>query len=185
MNLVLKKISDEVFVADEPVVQLGTEQVSFLKTKAVLSKRKRARICAHRTNEDPVHEMLIAISAESYIHPHKHIQKTESFHIVEGCVDVVIFDDRGAILDVIELGDLSSGKNFYYRLSETYYHTLLIRSEFLVMHEVTTGPFVVNEALTAPFAPPENDYAAAQVYIKEVEQAALTHRLYKQERNTK
>ena len=97
MTAALRKINNEVFVADEAIVRLGAGQISFLKQQALSSNRKRARICTHRSNDDALHEMLIAISANSYIHPHKHTSKVESFHIIEGLVDVVVFDDAGAI----------------------------------------------------------------------------------------
>ena len=166
MTAALRKINNEVFVADEPIVRLGAEQITFLKQQALSSNRKRARICTHRSNDDALHEMLIAIAAESYICPHKHTRKVESFHIIEGLVDVVVFDDAGAIVDVVELGDFSTGKNFYYRLSDSLFHTLLIHSDFLVVHEVTNGPFVTNETILASFAPPEQDESATRDYIK-------------------
>jgi cupin fold WbuC family metalloprotein len=185
MTTTLKKINDEVFIADDAIVRLDAEQMSFLKQQAQSSSRKRARICAHRSNDDALHEMLIAISADSYIRPHKHASKIESFHIIEGLVDVVVFDDAGAIVDVIELGDISSGKNFYYRLSDSLFHTLLIRSDFLTMHEVTNGPFVANETLFAPFAPPESCADEARVYIMDLDRAIAARRLYNKEEHTK
>ena len=166
MTAALRKINNEVFVADESIVRLGAEQISFLKQQAMSSNRKRARICTHRSDDDALHEMLIAISGDSYIHPHKHTSKVESFHVIEGLVQVVVFDDIGRIVDVVELGDVSTGKNFYYRLSDSLFHTLLIHSEFLVVHEVTNGPFIANETIFAPFAPPEEDESAARDYIE-------------------
>jgi len=170
MKSVIKKIGDGVFAAEGSVVRLGTRQISFLKHQAALSARKRARICTHRSNEDAVHEMLIAISAESYIHPHRHPGKAESFHIVEGSVDVVVFDEAGNIIDVVELGDLSTGRNFYYRISENLFHTILIHTDFLVVHEVTAGPFRANETIQASFAPPESAVDDACAYIEGVKQ---------------
>ena len=185
MTSVLRKIGDGVFVADEPIVQLGPGEVLFLKQQALSSNRRRARICAHRSNDDALHEMLIAISAASYIHPHKHMRKVESFHIVEGLVDVVVFDDCGGIADVIELGDASTAKNFYYRLSAGAFHTLLIHSDFLVVHEVTNGPFVADETILAPFAPPESRYDEALAYIADVGRTAAARRLHDKEKHTK
>ena len=46
----IRKINDEVYVADEPIVRVGAREIAFLKEKALLSARKRARICAHRSN---------------------------------------------------------------------------------------------------------------------------------------
>lgn len=171
-----RKVNDEVFVADERIVRLGTQQIAFLKRQAVSNARKRARICAHRTNEDVLHEMVIAISGKSYIHPHKHLGKSESFHIVEGEVDVVMFDDRGDIVEIIELGEAGSGRNFYYRLSDSAFHTLLIHTDFLVVHEVTNGPFVRDKTVLAPFAPSEKRLADARAYMQELATRAVEFR---------
>ncbi|MBI1175206.1 MAG: cupin fold metalloprotein, WbuC family [Sideroxydans sp.] len=166
----LKRISDEIFVAVPSIVYLGGEEAEFLKQQAAQSPRKRARICAHKTNEDGLHEMLIAIAAGSYIHPHKHIAKSESFHIVEGLVDVIIFDDQGALFDVIKLGEFGSGRSYYYRLSDSMFHTLVIRSEMLVMHEVTNGPFNKEQTILAPFAPEEGAGEAVREYMGRISQ---------------
>ena len=82
--------------------------------------------------------MLIGIRADSYIRPHKHEKKVESFHLVEGTADIVILNDVGDVTDVIEL---SPERSFFYRLAQPRYHTLLINSPVLVIHEVTNGPF--------------------------------------------
>lgn len=172
----LQKVNDEVFIAADPIVCLGDEEIAFLKRQAALNPRRRARICAHKSNDDALHEMLIAISAASYIHPHRHVGKSESFHIVEGEVDVAVFDEAGAIVEVIEMGPLGSGRRFYYRLSESRFHTLLIRSEFLLVHEVTNGPFDRDRTVYAPFAPPEEQADQAREYMKLVAARVEQHR---------
>jgi cupin fold WbuC family metalloprotein len=171
----MKKINDEVFFADESIVRLRNHDLSFLKDKAQLSKRKRARICTHRSNDDGLHEMLIAIYADSYIHPHKHTSKIESFHIIEGLVDIVVFNDDGAIFDVVRMGAFSTGKSFYYRLSDSLFHTLLIKSEFLIVHEVTNGPFVADETILAPFAPLESRYDEVLTYVADLKHVVANH----------
>lgn len=172
----LHKVNDEVFVAEEQIVRLGEQQIAFLKRQAASNARGRARICAHKTNEDALHEMVIAISAQSYIHPHKHLGKSESFHVIEGKVDVVMFDDRGGIVDIIELGEAGSGRDFYYRLSDSAFHTFLIRTDFLVVHEVTNGPFVRDKTVLAPFAPSEERLAKARAYMQELATRAVEFR---------
>ncbi len=164
----LRKINEEVFIAEDAVVRLGDEELAFLKGQARLSPRRRARICAHKTSDDTLHEMLIVIAAASYIHPHRHVGKSESFHIVEGEVDVAIFNNGGEVIDVIQLGAPGSGRNFYYRLSESAFHTLLIRSDYLVVHEVTNGPFERDRTVMAPFAPSEDKVEEASAYMSQV-----------------
>jgi cupin fold WbuC family metalloprotein len=167
----LHRINDEVFAASGPIVQLGPEAIDFLKGQARSSPRKRARICAHSNNDDAIHEMVIAISSSSYIRPHRHVGKSESFHVIDGSVDVVMFDDDGAITDVVKLGDLNSGRSFYYRISESRFHMPLARTEMLVVHEVTNGPFDRNRTILASFAPSEDEIGRAERYIDEVEAA--------------
>lgn len=173
----LRKVNDEVFVALDPIVKVGGEELAFLKRQALANQRRRARICAHKSNDDAVHEMVIAISVDSYIHPHKHIGKSESFHIVEGEVDVVVFDDAGEIVEIIELGDASTERNFFYRLSESAFHTLLVRTNFLVVHEVTNGPFLREKTVLASFAPPEERTAEAKEYVKQIASRAASFKL--------
>lgn len=167
----LRRISDGVFAAIAPIVRIGVQQIAFLKRQAELSSRGRARICAHRSDDDRLHEMLIAISADSYIHPHRHLDKVESFHIIDGSVDVVLFEEDGAIADVVELGDSASGRDFYYRLADSRFHTLLIRSHYLVVHEVTNGPFAPEDTVLAPFAPPQARRVEAHAYLAGVARA--------------
>lgn len=168
----LRRVNDEVFVAEGKVIRLDQASIEFVKDRAGANARQRARICAHADSEDALHEMLIAISDRSYIHPHKHLAKVESFHIVEGAVDVVIFDDAGAVQDVVEMGDRESGRCFYYRLADSRFHTLLLRTPWLVVHEVTNGPFRPSETLLAPFAPAEGEREAIRAYLAEVAERA-------------
>jgi len=151
-SLSLRKINDEVYMATDKVVRFDRRYVEIIKQSAEKNSRGRARICAHREPTDTLHEMMIAIRSDSYIRPHRHHQKVESFHLIEGSVDVVVFDDDGSISEVVEL---STEGNFYYRLDSPKYHTLLIHSPLLVMHEITNGPF--NAALSdwGSFSPTE------------------------------
>lgn len=171
----LEKVNNEVYVAQGSFVCFGDEEVEFLKEQARSSPRRRSRICAHSSNEDTLHEMLIAILANSYIHPHRHLGKSESFHVVEGMVDVVIFDDGGSVAEVVELGARGSGRQFFYRLSVSRFHTLLIRTDHIVIHEVTNGPLTKDATILASFAPLENEPEKVQKYLIQVSNQAAEY----------
>lgn len=158
----MKQISDEIFYADSKLVKVGQNDIQALKDKAVLAKRHRSRLCAHKDIDDRLHEMLIIHHKNTYIRPHKHRGKSESFHIIEGTADIVIFDEQGNISDVISMGDYLSGKNFYYRMPEGLYHTIMITSDVIVFHEVTSGPFNKADTIFAPWAPQESEIQKAQ-----------------------
>jgi cupin fold WbuC family metalloprotein len=86
--------------------------------------------------------------------------------VIEGIVDVVVLGEDGRVLQVIELGDPASGRNFYYRLSSPLFHTLLIRTGPLILHETTNGPFRKGDAIFAEWAPAGEDRAAARAYLE-------------------
>jgi cupin fold WbuC family metalloprotein len=156
--------SPEVFLAEGPIAELGARDIAALKAGVEASPRGRARINAHADSEDALHEMIIAIGRASYIRPHKHPGKSEAFHIVEGEVDIVVFNDDGAIARVVALGAPGSDRNFYYRMSRPFFHTLVVRSRILVVHEITNGPFRPEATVFADFAPAESDMAPAASY---------------------
>lgn len=175
-SLSLRGIGDGIFQSDQDIVKFSMQEVDFVKDAAKRCSRRRARICAHQSNENSLHEMMIAICSDSYIHPHRHIGKSESFHIIEGKVDVVVLNDDGGIMEIVKLGDQSTGRNFYYRLSNAHYHTLLIHSDMLVVHEVTNGPFSREQTELAPFAPPEEEPVMAMKYIEKLKKQACEYR---------
>lgn len=160
-----RKQNNEVFYAEDRVIQVKSSDVQWLKKQAGGNLRERARLCAHRNTEDLLHEMFIVLSRDTYIRPHKHLGKSESFHVIEGTVDVVVFDENGDVSEVIRMGEYLSGRPFYYRINDPLYHTLIIRSDVLVFHETTSGPFNRADTIFAPWAPEESDLAGCEVFM--------------------
>ena len=152
-----RAVNDEVFIATGGIVQVRAEDVALVKAKGTTNARKRARLCAHPGPDDKLHEMLIVLDRGTYIRPHRHGSKAESFHMVEGELDVVIFHDDGAVREVVRMGPYSSGKAFYYRVMEPCYHSVLIHTPFALFHETTNGPFNRTDTEFAPWSPAEGD----------------------------
>jgi cupin fold WbuC family metalloprotein len=157
--------NEEVLYGEEPIIEITSNDIQWLKNKAGKNERKRIRLCAHRDIQDSVHEMLIIHTCDTYIRPHKHLGKSESFHIVEGMADVILFDDNGNVSYVLRMGKYETGMIFYYRISMPVYHTLLIRSDVLVFHETTSGPFNRADTIFAAWSPDEDDKEAYKAYI--------------------
>lgn len=162
----IRQFNNEVFFTEEEITKLAKQDIDFLKGKALFNSRKRIRLCAHQRIDDEVHEMLIIHAKDVYVRPHKHLNKSESFHLIEGLLDVVIFDEVGNIKDVIKMGNYSSGEKFFYRLSRPYYHSIIIKSDFIVFHEATKGPFNKADTIFAPWSPEENDEAKKDKFIE-------------------
>jgi cupin fold WbuC family metalloprotein len=165
-------VAEGVFVALTPISTIGPVEIAFVKTQARSVVRRRARLCLHRSSYVRLHDIVIALDRSTYLRPHRHADKSETFHIIEGAASVVIFDDKGGIERVIALGG-EQGQRLY-RLDEPHYHTLVIQSDMLVIHEVTNGPFSPGATDYAAFAPDENDTENADAYLGELRELLKT-----------
>ncbi len=164
-----KKINDEVYVSETEVTTVRTTDINFLKDQARQNPRKRVRLCAHASAEDSLHEMLIVHAKGNYVPPHRHHGKSESFHMIEGSLKIVLFDDAGAIDRVIVMSAdrADQAASMFYRLSAPQYHTVIPLTDWAVFHETTNGPFRREDMEFAPWAPAETAAPADQLaYIE-------------------
>lgn len=164
----LRRINPEVYFSGEDFIGLSRRDIVSLKKAALKNKRRRARLCAHKSIKDRLHEMFVVHARGAYVRPHKHLNKSESLHVIEGKADLFIFDRKGKINKIIKLGEYGSGRNFYYRISRPLYHSLLIRSKFFVFHEAINGPFRKFDNIPAPWSPDEQDYTGIREYITRI-----------------
>jgi cupin fold WbuC family metalloprotein len=168
--IAIREESVEVLYPEEDVVIVTAADLDELKKLALQNPRQRVRLCAHRTPQDHLHEMFIVHTSDCYVRPHKHLGKAESMAVLEGEVDVVLFSEEGSITQIVQMGAPGSGKTFYQRLSDPIFHSLIIRTPFLVFHEVTEGPFLRENTIFPEWAPAEEG-AAAIGFINEIESA--------------
>lgn len=154
-----------IFHSTDAVTEVGKDWYEKLKRHAFEADMKRARLCLHHNDDDPLHEMIIVFHRDAIIRPHRHRTKSESYHMIFGELDIVLFDDQGRPDRVISMGDLSSGKTHVYRLARPIWHSVIIRSEYAAIHEVTNGPFRVEENEFAPWAP--DDLGQTRVFLEQ------------------
>ena len=144
------------------ILSIGNKEIQYLKKKSILSPKNRYRICLHNNTNHLTQEMVICINGFSYIRRHKHPKNiSESYHLIEGALDVYILDNSGKIINKVKLR--SKNKNFrkndsyMYRLSGPLFHFTVPTSRWTVYHEVTTGPFTKRKTVEyAKFSPDEN-----------------------------
>jgi len=148
--------NSEVLYPEDELVLLKQMDMQELKKLAIMNPRQRIRICTHRSPDDSLHEMFIVHTKECYVRPHKHIGKVESMTVLEGRADMILFNDDSSISSKVSMGAPNSGETFYQRLSDEIFHMLIIRSDFLVFHEITEGPFLRERTVFPPWAPSDN-----------------------------
>jgi cupin fold WbuC family metalloprotein len=155
-----------VFYTSRPFVLADAALLAFLKAAAARTPLRRARLCAHPDPGAAQHDMLIVSAAGTYVAPHRHPVKTESFVVLEGEADCLLFEADGRIADVVRMGSTGSGQPFFYRMPVNRYHSLAIRSEVLVFAESTMGPFSSAATENAPWAPGATETEAGLAFIR-------------------
>jgi cupin fold WbuC family metalloprotein len=163
-----------VFHHKNDVIVVDGELTARVKESARNEPMRRARLNLHHSEEDQVQEMLIAFCKDSLIYPHRHVGKSESMHVVEGCVLIIFFDDSGRVTRRLHLGPAGSGLPSLYRLAVPAWHTVIPLDEVVVIHETTSGPFR-RERYIPPTWVPRDDEALRAFIAKlrqESEQAA-------------
>jgi len=163
-----RKESDEVLYSDTLSAVIGAEEIIVLKRMALLNRRKRIRLCTHDSPNSKLHEMFIVHTSDCYVRPHKHIGKDESISVIEGCADVVFFNDDGSIHKAVSISDDSNTGSYYCRIPDSIYHMLIIRTDFFIFHERTQGPFNSNDTIFPKWAPLNDSFEKVD-FIKNVE----------------
>lgn len=161
----LKIISPEIVYSDGGFLAAGASIVAMLKEMARTSPRRRCRLCFHRGPGSPQQEMLIVMHRDSYVRPHRHSDKVETFTVIEGHCEALLFDEAGRVTETIPMAPFPQGGRFFYRMPPDLFHTLIFRSEWLVYLETTVGPFDPASTEAAAWAPPETEPEAGQAYL--------------------
>ncbi|MBY0522091.1 MAG: WbuC family cupin fold metalloprotein [Gemmataceae bacterium] len=164
----LKMKTTEVYDVTDPIVQVSADELGFLDRAIHLSPRKRARICAHKSTSERLHEMFVIYNKETYVRPNRHFGKDESLFVIKGEADFVFFDESGKLTEVVRMGDVGSGKAYYCRVPATVFHTILIRSDQIVLFEATPGPFDPADTAYADWAPAESERDAIATYLDDL-----------------
>jgi cupin fold WbuC family metalloprotein len=148
-------MSNAVFHNRDDIVEVGEGWLERLKDSARKTELRRARLCLHKSDADPLHEMIIVFHRDTLIRPHRHLNKSESFHLIFGELDIVFFDNDGKPIRRVSMGETPKEKTRVYRLASPAWHSVMVLSEFAAIHEVTNGPFQQEESEFAPWAPAE------------------------------
>jgi cupin fold WbuC family metalloprotein len=159
-----------VFHNTDDFAQVGPDWIDRLKSVARQSEQRRARLCLHRSNDDRLHEMIIALCSDCLFQPHRHPNKSESFHMIEGRVAIVIFDDAGTPTRSLLLTPPGQGGSLCYRMCTPSFHAVLPLDDVVVFHEITNGPFQQGDAVVADWAP--HDPARLRAFLHDAALAA-------------
>jgi cupin fold WbuC family metalloprotein len=155
---------------------ISKEILDETSAKARCSPRRRMNYNIHDDLNDPVNRLLNAMEPETYIRPHRHTQppKSESIILLRGALDILVFDDCGALIRRESLSETSG--NCAIDIPAGSWHGLVVRQTDTVVYEVKTGPYhPVAEADIAPWSPDPEDRAAVRAYLEAMKEQILVH----------
>lgn len=162
-------MSNYVIFNKEDKIKLDLDFISDLKKRAQDNDSKKITFCLHKCHEDKVHEMINVYPKDLYIRPHKHPSKTETKHVIEGKMLMIMYDDNGEVNEKFVLSEKNLGKCFTYRIEKNYYHSIIPITDVVVFHEIINGPYLgINDSIFPEWAPDNNDIKGIKEFISKV-----------------
>lgn len=162
----LREVTPGVFYATGgPVVLADSDLVLFLKEATKLAPLRRARLCAHPDADADQHDMVIVSHRDTYVAPHRHSSKSETLLVLEGEAHIILFDEDGTAIRSFPMAPFGGDLPFFYRMPAGTFHSLVIKTEYLVFVESTKGPFTPDATGNAAWAPAPNQAEEGRAYL--------------------
>jgi cupin fold WbuC family metalloprotein len=135
---------------------ITSEDLEQLTIQAKNAPRLRANLNVHKTLEAGVQRLFIATEPGTYIRPHRHPQpdKWEFFVILEGQIDLLIFDQDGNVLQRVSMTPSSTRA---VEVPANVWHTYVCMRTGTMALEIKQGAYIQpTEKDFASWAPAEN-----------------------------
>ena len=170
-----KTINEAVLYNEEPICALSRQDMQTLAALGLETQEQRTRLCVHESAASLVHEMFIIHTSDTYVRPHRHKTKSESFQVLQGEGTLVLFNDQGKITETMRLGDYASGHTFYFKMPASVWHMLVIHSDVMVFKEVTQGPFDSDDCEFPEWAPAGRHCSEVPEYLETIKKKLPEH----------
>lgn len=157
-------VSSAYFSVNQSTV-VNQSVINDLKSKSIDNKMD-IRLCLHGDSKDSFHSMIIVQHKHNFYPPHKHPYKSECYHLIDGELGAIHFDDFGNITKFCKLG---SDSNFIYRIQSNEYHVVFPLSDIAIYHESKPGPFNRKEDFVEPnWSPSSNNVIEILEFNKKI-----------------
>lgn len=134
----------------------SNENLQQLTSKAQNSDRLRTNLNIHETTDAAVQRLFLAFEPGTYIRPHRHPEahKWELFIVLQGELDLLIFDDAGKI---VERTTLAPSTTRVVEIPPGTWHSYISRESGTVALEIKQGEYLpTKEHDFLPGSPAEN-----------------------------
>jgi len=122
------------------MIFLDAPTIDALVARAAAAPRRRLNLNLHSALADPIQRFLNAGAPGSYIRPHRHAApRWELFAALRGAIDVILFDEGGA---VARRHRLEAGSGNLVEIPGGTWHSFVFAAPGSVALEVKPGPYV-------------------------------------------
>jgi cupin fold WbuC family metalloprotein len=120
---------------------INTSLLDETSAKAKQSERLRMNFNIHKQLDDPVNRMLNALEPGTVIPVHRHLHpyKTESFVVLRGELEVLIYDDERKLVNRITLNPVKG--NYGIDIPGEVWHSMEVKEKDTVIYETKIGPY--------------------------------------------
>ncbi|WP_291530271.1 WbuC family cupin fold metalloprotein [Bacteroides sp. UBA939] len=127
--------------------------------------RLRMNYNLHESLDAPIHRLLNALEPGTYLPPHRHINKEETYLVLRGSLLAFFYDDLGNVTEKVCL-DPSAG-NYGLEIPAATWHSIIVLESGTVIFEIKRGPYQsLSPEDIAPWAPASSDLEGAAVFMK-------------------
>jgi len=157
-------------------IKLDNNLYQKLLSEAAESPRKRSHYNLHKSFDEPVQRLCIALKKGTYVKPHYHPKsnKWELMLALKGESTLIIFDKDGAVLERHSLSPNNSMSGI--ELKPDTWHTVFPQSSQSIILEVKEGPYTPStKSDFASWAPDEGDENVG-IFLQWLENAATGDR---------
>lgn len=154
-------------------MKLITEELlNEVTSQAKVNPRLRMNYNFHTSMEEPIHRMLNALETGTYLPPHRHRDKEETYLLLRGSMWVFFYDELGNVTDKALLNP-SEGK-YGLEIPSGTWHNIVALESGTVIFEIKKGPyFPLSPEDIASWAPAPSDVKGAEVFMNKILEVKL------------
>lgn len=145
----IEKKNERVFYSKLEDSKLSKQQIILFKELSIINNQGVTRICLHQSDSSSLHEMIMVHTKPAKIGPLKQDKASISYHIIDGSIEVKIYDELENIKKLYTLKNLSFSDDELnsIRIKPNDYRTVSSLSNYAIFLEITNGPFEDNDTL--------------------------------------
>lgn len=147
-------------------MKLITEELlDAVTSQAKENPRLRMNYNFHAEMDAPIHRLLNALEPGTYLPPHRHRDKEETYLVLRGSLLAFFYDEAGDVTAKVLLNP-SEGK-YGLEIPPCTWHSIVALESGTVIFEIKKGPYSpLSPEDLASWAPAASDEEGAKVFMK-------------------